>query len=114
MPLEGPVGVALFARPAGVVRDAEAGLGVELGEEVAAVLEQGGAQAQLDGFAVAHAVALEILAGQPQEGFGFLELFVGEFLRLESFFLRTAAGASRRVISSLRVTYSAARVWKRR
>ena len=89
-------------------------MGVELFEEPAAVLEQRGAQAQLDRFAVANAVPLEILAGQPQEGFGFLELFVGEFLRLESFFLRTAAGASRRVISSLRVTYCSASDWKRR
>jgi hypothetical protein len=114
MHLEGPIGMAFFARPAGVVREVEARVGVELFKQVAAVSEQGGAQAQFDGFAVAHAVALEVLAGQPQESFGFLELFVGELLRLEAFFWGSAAGASRRVISSLRVTYSSASVWKRR
>jgi hypothetical protein len=114
MHLEFPVGVAFLAWPAGIVRDAEPCLGIELFEQVAAVFEQGFAQAQLDGFAVADAVALQILAGQSQEGGRFLALFLGEFSRLESFFLRSAAGVSSRVIASLRVTYSSVSVWKRR
>src|SRR5439155_10285898 len=106
-----PVGVRFFASTAGVVRDGELGLGVELFEQTAAVFEQGFAQPQLDGFTVANPVALQIPASQSQEGFGFLELLVGQFLRLE-FFLRPESCDSKRVISSLSVTYSSARVWK--
>jgi hypothetical protein len=46
---------------------------------------------------------LQVLADQSQEGFGFLELLVGEFLRLE-FFLLPESCDSIWVISSLRVT----------
>lgn len=100
--------MGFFARTAGVVWHGEFRISVELFEQTAAIFEQGLAQAQFDGFAVANPVALQILASQPQEGFGFLELFVGEFLGLK-FFLLPESGDSRRVISSLRVTYSSAR-----
>jgi hypothetical protein len=53
------------------------------------------------------------LGDQIQEGDGFLEALLGELLRLE-FFLQSAPADSWRVISSLRVTYSSARAWKRR
>jgi hypothetical protein len=59
------VGMAFFTRTAGIVRNGEFLLGVESFEQAAAVFEQGFPQAQLDGFAVADSVALQILAGQP-------------------------------------------------
>jgi hypothetical protein len=105
--------VAFFARTAGVVRDTELALGVKFFEQTTSILEQSLAQSKLDGFAVANPVALEILARQPQEGLGFLELFVRDFLRLEFFFLSVPCPSSR-VSSSLSVTYSSASDWKRR
>jgi hypothetical protein len=66
-------------------------------EQSAPVLEQGLPQAHFDGFAIADSVPGQILAGEPQEGFGFLELLVGDLCRLE-FFLRSESPASSRLI----------------
>jgi hypothetical protein len=86
MHLEGTLGVAFFAKATGIIRNGEFPL-VKLFEQVASVLEQSLAQTQLDGFAVASPVFLQILADQSQEGFGFLEPFAGDFLWLEFFLL---------------------------
>jgi hypothetical protein len=69
--------MAFFARTAGVVCKAKIGLGVKLFEQSATILEQRLAQTQLDRFAIAHSMAAQIQAGEPQEGLGFLELLVG-------------------------------------
>jgi hypothetical protein len=64
-------------RPTGVLRDNQLGLGVELFEQAAAIFKQRLPEPQFDGFAIADPVALKVLADEPEEGFGFLELFVG-------------------------------------
>jgi hypothetical protein len=106
-------GMAFFTGFAGVLRDAEAFLIVQALQELATVLEQGFAQTEFDGFHVGHALALQALGNQIQEGGRFPEAFVGDLLWLE-FFLLSAPLDSSRVISSLRVTYSSAKAWKRR
>ena len=52
-----------------------------------AILEEGFAQTQLDGLHVGDSLAGQTLADQVQEGGGFLELFLGDLLRLEFFLL---------------------------
>ena len=91
MHLEFAAGMGFFPGTAGVVGNRKLGLGIELFEQTAAVFEQGLAQSQLNGFAVADPIAPQILASQSQEGFGFLKLLVGEFWRLE-FFYRQSFG----------------------
>ena len=51
------------------------------------VLEQGVAQAQLDGFEVVEALLSPLPADQSYEGLGFFELFVLAVGELEAFFL---------------------------
>lgn len=98
----GPLGVAFFAGLAGVLRDREAILVVQTLQQLAPVPEQGFAQTQFNGFHIGHALALQALGDQIQEGGRFLETFVGDLLGLEFFLL--SEPDSRRVISSLRVT----------
>ena len=105
--------MAFFPRATGVARDGELALRVKLSEQPAPIFEQRFPKTQLDSFAVAHTVARQVLASQPQEGFGFLELLVGDFRWLE-FFLLSESCDSKRVMASLRVTYSSARLWNRR
>lgn len=97
MHLKGPVGVMLFALLAGVPWNGQVALSVELFEQVTAIFKQSFAQAQFNGCAIAHPMALQILANNPQEGLGFLELSVEDLLSLE-FFLLSEASDSRRVI----------------
>ena len=94
MHLEPAAGVAFFAGPTGVIWNGEFPL-IKLFEQLAAILEQGLAQTQLDGFAVARAIVLQVLADQSQESFGFLELLVDDFLRLEFFLLPEFSDSSR-------------------
>jgi hypothetical protein len=90
MHLEFASGMTFFSGQAGVVGDREFRSSVELLQQSAAILEQCLAQTQFDRFAVAHPMALEVLSAQPEEGLGFLELFVGEFFGLK-FFLMSAS-----------------------
>jgi len=78
--------MTFFPGPAGVVGDMKAGLVVKGFEQAAAIFEQGLAQTQFDRLHVGNALAGHALAHQLQEGGGFLELFVGDLLRLEFFF----------------------------
>lgn len=82
---------------AGVVGNRQVGLSVEFFKQAAAVFEESFAQPQFDGLGVAHPLLGHLLAGQSQEGFGFGESFVVDFLGLE-FFLLPGAAASQRVI----------------
>jgi len=106
-----PVGMAFFSGPAGIVRHLQTGLVVELFEQAPAILEQGLAQAQLDGLQVGDALPGQALAHHVQESGGFLELFPGDFLRLK-FFFPSWDWSCRQVSWSLRVTNSSARAWK--
>jgi hypothetical protein len=93
----GSRGRAFFSGRAGVVRPAPAGWVVSFLQRDASLLHEGLAQARLDGLHVGHSWAGQTLAGQPQEGGGFLELLVGDLLRRE-FFLPSWGGSGRRVI----------------
>ena len=64
--------MAFFSGTAGIVRNREFPL-VKLLKQASSIPQQGLAQTQFDGFAVANPVGLQVLANQPQEGFGFLE-----------------------------------------
>jgi hypothetical protein len=83
----GPVGMAFFPGPAGIVRHRQTGLVAELFQQAPAILEQGLAQAQFDRLQVGNPLPGQTLANQVQEGGGFLELFVGDRLRREFFLL---------------------------
>lgn len=107
----GPVGMAFFTGPAGIVRHCQTGLVVELFEQAPAILEQSLAQAQLHRLQVGDPLPGQTLADQVQEGRGLLELLVGDLLRLK-FFFTSWDWSCRQVSWSLRVTNSSASAWK--